>query len=310
MSTLYQKSTHTRRKLTKLERREALDFYLFVSPWLIGFFVFLVYPLISSLYYSFTRYEIGGTPSWIGIENYVRMFTDPRYLNSIWVTAKFALISVPGVTLLALSLALILSQKIGGINFFRSVYFMPSVMPMVAISLTWFYVLRPDTGPLAGLLALFGIEGPRWLGEAAWALPALMMINIWISFGGQMVIFLAGIKGIPRELYEVAEIDGAGSWAKLWNVTLPMLTPTIFLNLILGIIAAMQVFDIPYVMTRGGPNDATRTYMVHLYNRGWVEIQMGSASAMGWILFIMILAITLFVIRSSQAWVFYEGERK
>jgi multiple sugar transport system permease protein len=183
-------------------------------------------------------------------------------------------------------------------------------MPMVAISLTWFYILRPDTGPLAGILSWFGIEGPRWLGEAKWALPALMGINIWISFGGQMVIFLAGIKGIPRELYEVAEIDGAGSWAKLWNVTLPLLTPTIFLNLVLGIIGAMQIFDIPYVMTEGGPNDATRTYMVHLYNKGWVQLQMGAASAMGWILFLIIMAITLLVIRSSQAWVYYEGERQ
>jgi multiple sugar transport system permease protein len=293
-----------------MERREALEFYLFISPWLIGFFVFLLFPMFSSLYYSFTRYEIGGRPRWIGLENYVDMFSDPRYLNSLGVTFKFAIISVIGVTLLALVLALILSQALKGINFFRTAHFMPSVMPMVAISLTWFYILRPDTGPLAGMLAWFGIEGPRWLGEARWALPALMGINIWISFGGQMVIFLAGIKGIPRELYEVAEIDGAGSWAKLWNVTLPLLTPTIFLNLVLGIIGAMQIFDIPFVMTEGGPNDATRTYMVHLYNKGWVQLQMGSASAMGWVLFIIIMVITLFVIRSSQAWVYYEGERQ
>jgi multiple sugar transport system permease protein len=300
----------SRRKLTKLERREAFEFYLFISPWLIGVVVFLLYPLFSSLYYSFNRYEIGGKPHWIGLGNYTAMFSDPRYLNSIVVTFKFAFISVIGVTLLALALALILSQALKGINFFRSAYFMPSVMPMVAVSLTFFYVLRPDTGPLAGLLASLGIEGPRWLGDAKWALPALMGINIWISFGAQMVIFLAGIKGIPHDLYEVAEIDGAGSSAKLWYVTLPLLTPTIFLNLILGIIGAMQVFDIPFVMTEGGPSDATRTYMVHLYNKGWVQLQMGSASAMGWILFLIIIAITLVVVRSSQAWVFYEGERK
>jgi multiple sugar transport system permease protein len=297
------------RKLTHLERREAIEFYLFISPWIIGLLVFLLFPLLSSLYYSFTRYEIGGTPAWIGLGNYKAMFSDPRYINSIQVTFKFAFISIIGVTLMALSLALILSQAFRGINLFRTVYFMPSVMPMVAVSLTWFYVLRPDTGPLAGMLEWFGIEGPRWLGEARWALPALIGINIWISFGSQMVIFLAGIKGIPQELYEVAEIDGAGSWAKLWNVTLPLLTPTIFLNLVLGIIGAMQVFDIPFVMTEGGPSDATRTYMIHLYNRGWVQLQMGSASAMGWILFLIIMAITLLVVRSSQAWVYYEGER-
>ena len=270
----------------------------------------MLYPLFSSLYYSFTRYEIGGRPRWIGLENYVDMFSDSRYLNSIQVTFKFAFISIIGVTLLALALALILSQAFRGINFFRTMYFMPSVMPMVAVSLTWFYILRPDTGPLAGILAWFGIEGPRWLGEAKWALPALIIINIWISFGSQMVIFLAGIKGIPKELYEVAEIDGAGPWAKLLNVTLPLLTPTIFLNLVLGIIGAMQIFDIPWVMTEGGPGDSTRTYMIHLYNKGWVQLQMGSASAMGWVLFLIIMAITLFVVRSSQAWVYYEGERQ
>jgi multiple sugar transport system permease protein len=296
-------------KRGSISRRETLQFYLFISPWLIGFVVFLLYPLVSSLYYSFTRYEIGSTPVWIGLRNYVEMFTDPRYLNSIKVTLIFALVSIPLMTMVALGLALILTQKLRGINIFRSVYFMPSVMPMVAVSLTFFYVLRPETGPLAGLLALVGIEGPRWLGEAAWALPALIGINVWLIFGGQMVIYMAGIKGIPQELYEVAEIDGAGSWAKFRNVTIPMLTPTIFLHLILGIIGAMQVFDIPYVMTEGGPADATRTYMIHLYNRGWVEIRMGSGSAMGWVLFLIIMIITLLVIRSSAAWVYYEGER-
>ena len=303
-------AARTRRKGSISSRRETLEFYLFISPWLIGLAVFLVYPLLSSLYYSFTRYEIGGRPFWIGLENYVRMFSDPQYLRAIRTTFVFALASVPGISVVALGLALILAQKLKTINVFRSIYFMPSVMPMVAISLTWFYVLRPDTGPLAGLLALVGIESPRWLGDVRWALPALILINIWFNFGAQMVIYLAGIKGIPQELYEVAQIDGAGQWAKFRHVTLPMLSPTVFLNLVLGIIGAMQVFDIPYVMTRGGPNDSTRTYMLHLYNRGWVEIQMGSASAMAWILFLIIMAITLLVVRSSQAWVYYEGERR
>ena len=297
-----------KRNLTR--RREAIEFYLFISPWLIGFLVFFLYPLLSSLYFSFTRFEIGSTPFWVGLRNYIEMFSDPRYLNSMRVTFEFAFISIPGVTIVALGLALILSQKLRGISFYRSIYFMPSVMPMVAISLTWFYILRPDSGPLAGLLALFGIEGPRWLGESQWALPAMMVINVWMSFGAQMVIYLAGVKGIPQELYEVADIDGAGSWAKFWNVTIPMLSSTIFLNLVLGVIGAMQIFDIPFVMTKGGPNDSTRAYMVHLYNRGWVELQMGSASAMGWILFLIIMVITLLIIRSSAAWVYYEGERR
>jgi len=298
------------KKRGNLKRRETLEFYLYISPWIIGFLVFMLYPLVSSLYYSFTRYEIGGHPVWIGLRNYIDMFTDPRYLNSIKVTFIFALASVPGLSLVALCLALILSQKLRGINIFRSIYFMPSVMPMVAISLTFFYILRPDSGPLAGLLAIFGLKSPGWLAEEKTALLTIILINMWVSFGSQMVIYLAGIKGIPQELYEVADIDGAGSLAKFWNVTIPMLSSTIFLNLVMGIIGAMQVFDLPFVMTKGGPNDVTRTYMIHLYNRGWVEIQMGSGSAMGWVLFIIIMAITLLVIRSSQAWVYYEGERR
>jgi multiple sugar transport system permease protein len=297
-------------KRSKLEIKETLEFYLYISPWIIGFLVFLLYPLASSLYYSFTRYEIGTTPHWIGLRNYIDMFSDPRYLNSIKVTFIYALVSVPGLSIVALSLALILSRKLRGINIFRSIYFMPSIMPLVAISLAFFYILRPDSGPLAGLLGIFGIESPRWFGDEQWALVAIILINVWVGFGGQMIIYLAGIKGIPAELYEVAEIDGAGTWAKLWNVTLPMLSSTIFLNLILGIIGAMQIFDLPFVMTEGGPADATRTYMIHLYNRGWKEIQMGSGSAMGWVLFLIIMVITLLVIRSSQAWVYYEGERK
>jgi multiple sugar transport system permease protein len=298
------------KKRSKILRRETLEFYLFISPWIIGFLVFMLYPLLSSLYYSFTRYEIGAHPVWVGLRNYIEMFTDPRYLNSIKVTFIFALASVPGLTIVALGLALILSQKLRGINIFRSIYFMPSVMPMVALSLTFFYILRPESGPLAGLLAIFGIKSPGWLAEEKTALLTIILINMWVSFGAQMVIYLAGIKGIPQELYEVADIDGAGSWAKFRHVTIPMLSSTIFLNLVMGIIGAMQVFDLPFVMTRGGPNDVTRTYMIHLYNRGWVEIQMGSGSAMGWILFIIIMAITLLVIRSSQAWVYYEGERR
>ncbi len=304
------KALKTKPKRSKLEMKETLEFYLYISPWIIGFLVFLLYPLGSSLYYSFTRYEIGTTPRWIGLENYIAMFNDPRFLNSIKVTFTYALVSVPGLSIVALSLALILSRKLRGINIFRSIYFMPSVMPLVAISLAFFYILRPDSGPLAGMLSIFGIESPRWFGDERWALIAIILINIWVGFGGQMIIYLAGIKGIPAELYEVAEIDGAGSWAKFWNVTLPMLSSTIFLNLILGIIGAMQIFDLPFVMTEGGPADATRTYMIHLYNRGWKEIQMGSGSAMGWVLFLIIMIITLLVIRSSQAWVYYEGERK
>ncbi len=292
-----------------MARREALTFYALVLPWILGFFIFLAYPMSRSLYLSFTNYSMQAAPSWIGLRNYERIFADPDFWQSLKVTFLYALGSVPGGTIIALATALVLSQKLRGVNIWRTVFFIPSILSSIAVAILWLYVFRPEGGLLNIALGWFGIEGPNWLNSEQWALPALILMSWW-SVGNQMVIYLAGIKGIPESLYEAAEIDGANSMQKFRFVTLPMLSPTIFFNVVLAIIAAMQVFDAGYVLTRGGPNDATLFYLVNLYERAFQLVQLGYASALAWILFIIIMGISLLVIRSSTAWVFYETEQK
>jgi multiple sugar transport system permease protein len=295
---------------SRISRREAIEFYLFIAPWLIGFFVFYAYPLLRSIYVSFTNYELGAAVStWIGSRNYQTLFSDPRFWHSFRVTLLFAIFHVPLLNALALGLALILSRRLRGLDFWRTIFFIPAVISSIAIGVLWSYVFRQDTGLLDMLLSLVGIDGPGWLSDERWALASIIFVSLW-TFGSQMVIYLAGIKGIPQSLYEVAEIDGAGATMKFWHVTIPMLSSTIFFNLVLGIIAALQIFDLPFIMTSGGPNDATRTFMINLYQQGWRDMEMGIASAMGWVLFLVIMLITLLVLRSSTVWVYYEGERK
>jgi multiple sugar transport system permease protein len=292
-----------------LARREAISFYLLILPWLIGFLVFLAYPMLRSLYLSFTSYNLLSPPQWIGLQNFERIFNDPEFWQSLKVTFLYALGSVPGGTIIALALAMVLSQKLRGVNIWRTIFFMPSILSSIAVAILWLYVFRPEGGLLNILLGWFGIEGPDWLLSEQWALPALILMSWW-SVGGQIVIYLAGLKGIPEVLYEAAEIDGATDLAKFRFVTLPMLSPTIFFNVVLAIIGALQVFDVGWVLTRGGPNDATLFYMINLYERAFQFAQMGYASALAWILFIIIMGITLLVIRSSALWVYYESEAR
>lgn len=292
-----------------LARREALTFYLLITPWLVGFVVFLAYPMLRSLYLSFTDYSLLAPPVWVGSRNFERILHDPDFWQSLKVTIIFALGSVVGGTLIALGTAMLLAQPLRGIRFWRTIYFMPSVLSSIAVAILWLFVFRPEGGLLNIVLGWFGIEGPSWVTSETWALPALIIMSWW-TVGGQIVIFLAGLKGIPQQLYEAAEIDGANGRARFRYVTVPMLSPTIFFNLVLGIIGALQVFDVGWVMTRGGPNDATLFYMINLYERAFSYVQMGYASALAWILFVIIMVITLLVIRSSAAWVYYESEAK
>ncbi len=290
-----------------LARREAISFYLLILPWLIGFLVFLAYPMLRSLYLSFTSYNLLSLPQWVGLQNYQRIFADADFWQSLKVTLLYALGSVPGGTIIALALAMVLSQKLRGVNIWRTIFFMPSILSSIAVAILWLYIFRPEGGLLNILLGWLGIKGPDWLLSEQWALPALILMSWW-SVGGQIVIYLAGLKGIPEVLYEAAEIDGAGDLAKFRFVTLPMLSPTIFFNVVLAIIGALQVFDVGWVLTRGGPNNATLFYMINLYRRAFEFTQMGYASALAWILFVIIMGITLLVIRSSTLWVFYESE--
>lgn len=294
---------------TARSRREALTFYILIAPWLIGFVAFIAYPMLRSLYLSFTSYNLISEPVWVGMRNYERIFSDAKFWQSLKVTTIYAIGSVPVGTTIALALAMVLSQKLRGVNYWRTIFFIPSILSSIAVAILWLYIFRPEGGLLNIFLGLFGIEGPGWLTSEDWALLALIIMSWW-SVGGQIVIYLAGLKGIPAYLYEAAEIDGGNAWTKFRHVTLPMLSPVIFFNLVLAIIGALQVFDAGWVMTRGGPNEATLFYMIYLYERAFQFVQMGYASALAWILFLIIMAITLLVVRSSAMWVFYESEVK
>jgi multiple sugar transport system permease protein len=295
------------RSSSPMARREALTFYILILPWFVGFVVFLAYPMLRSLYLSFTSYDLLSPPVWTGLRNLERLVQDPDFWQSLRITTIYAVFSVPTANIIAVAIAMVLSQKLIGINFWRTIFFIPSVLSSIAVAILWLYVFRPDGGLLNNALALVGIEGPGWVLSEQWALPALIIMSWW-TIGGQIVIYLAGLKGIPQVLYEAVEIDGGGAIARFRHVTLPMLSPTIFFNVVLAVIGALQVFDVGWVMTRGGPNKATYFYMINLYERAFSFIQMGYASALAWILFVVIMVITLLVIRSSAAWVYYESE--
>ncbi len=294
-------------RLSPRARREALTFYLCISPWLIGFVVFVAYPMLRSLYLSFTRYQIGREPVLSGFTNFERLASNPDFWQSLKVTVLYVIGSVPGSTVIAIGIAMLLAQKIRGVNIWRTIYFLPSVVAPVAVAVLWFYVFNPEYGLVNTALAAVGIQGPGWVFSEDWALPSLILMSWW-TVGGQVVIYLAGLKGIPQVLYEAVEIDGGGPWARFRHVTLPMLSPVIFFNIILGFIGAFQVFEGPLVLTEGGPNKATLTYMLNLYREAFRFGNFGYASALAWVLFIIIMGVTLLTIRSSAIWVYYESE--
>ncbi len=282
--------------------------YLFISPWLIGFLVFTAYPFIRSIYLSFTRYNIVTEPKWVGLANYNMLLTDdPLFWKSAWVTIKFAVISVPLAIIGGVILALLLNANVKGITVFRTIFYLPSIVPTVASSVLFIWLLNPKIGLINQLLAVFGITGPAWLNDAKWALHSLIFMGLW-GVGGSMVIYLAGLKDIPSYLYEAATIDGANAFQKMRRITLPMLTPVIFFNLVMGIIGAFQYFTQAFVMTpNGGPEDSTHFYSLYLYKRAWVYLDMGYASAMAWILFLVIVLLTALVFRTQKKWVHYGG---
>lgn len=296
--------------LSRLQRREALLFYLLISPWLINFLVLSVGPVISSFYLSFTSYDIVKPAVFVGLANYEHMFTaDPDYLQSLRVTLIWVVAGVPLRLVTALIFAVLLNQKIVGIGLFRTIVYLPSVVSGVAVAILWTWVLQPQFGLLNYFLHLIGLSGPQWLASPTWALPGFIVMSLW-STGATMIIFLAGLQGIPLELYEAAAIDGAGKFRQLLAITVPMITPVILFNLIIQIISSFQVFTQAFIMTNGGPANATLFYVLLLYRVAFQFNQMGYASAMAWVLFIIVLILTLVVFRSSERWVHYEGSVK
>ncbi|MGC8669060.1 MAG: carbohydrate ABC transporter permease [Chthonomonadales bacterium] len=282
---------------------------LFAAPWFIGFSVFTAYPIAASLYYSFCSYDAIRPPHWVGLQNYERMFLeDPLFWKSLWNTLYMVVVGLPVGLAASLGIALLLNRKLRGIAFYRTLYYLPSITPVVAASIIWLWLLNPEIGLVNVALRWVGIvHPPAWLTDPAWAKPGLILMGVW-GAGGSMVIYLAGLQDIPEALYEAAALDGAGRWARFRHVTLPMLSPVILFNLIMGLIGSFQYFTQAYVMTNGGPQDATMFYALHLFNQAFLDFKMGYASAMAWFLFVIALACALVVFRTSARWVYYAGE--
>jgi len=293
--------------MTRATKRNLRNGLLFASPWIIGFTVFTAYAIAASLYYSFCRYDTLSTPQWVGLKNYHRLLLeDEVFRRSLYNTLYMVVIGLPVGLVASLILSLLLNQKVRGIAIYRTIFYVPSLVPAVALATLWLWLLNTDIGLVNVLLSKIGIAGPGWLTDPAWAKPALILMGLW-GVGGSTIIYLAGLQSIPEHLYEAAELDGAGPVAKLWHVTLPMLSPVIFFNLIMGLIGSFQYFTQVYIMTNGGPQDATLFYALYLFNRAFVDLKMGYASAMAWVLFAITLACTLLVFKTSARWVYYEG---
>lgn len=293
--------------LKKLRRSETLAFYLFISPWLIGFLGLTLGPMLFSLYASFTKWDGVHTPVFIGLTNYHKMFTaDPDFYGALERTFYYAGGRVILGVGLALVLAALINQKIFGRTFFRAVYYLPTVVTGVPIYIVWSWMFDPTNGIFNYLLSKVGIQGPLWLASPDWAMPALIVMSL-TSTGGAIIIFLAGLQGIPKDLYEAAGVDGAGILSKFRHVTIPMLSPVILFNVILGIIGALQIFAEPYVMTGGGPVQATYVFGLYLYNFAFQYFNFGYASGLAWVLFIITILLSLLILAFSRGRVFYMG---
>lgn len=288
-------------------RQEFRAGYLFALPWFFGFVVFGGGPIFFSMVMSLCEYDVLSPPKFVGFNNYVTLFTqDPLLQKSLFNTLYMAL-GIPLGMALSLGVALLLNFEVKGMAVYRTFFYLPAIMPAVAASILWIWIFNPNQGILNSLLAMIGITGPGWLQNEYWSKPALILVGLW-GAGSGMIVWLAGLKGIPRHLYEAAELDGAGVFRKFVSVTLPMLSPYVLFNLIMGIIGTFQLFTLPYIMTRGGPVDSTLLYALYLFNNAFQYMKMGYASALAWILFAIILVLTVIQLRLSRLWVHYESE--
>ena len=289
-----------------MKRREARNFYLYTAPWLIGFFVLTLYPIVYSFYLMFTDMNLTGVGKFIGLENLKYAFTDdPLFIKAFINTLKYVVMFVPSSIILAFFVALLLSKKVKGLGFFRAAFYIPYITSGVAVTILWGWIYQKDYGIINYVLSLFGIKGVNWLGDKNIAMISIVILSLW-TIGNNIIIMLAGIQDIPQSYYESAQIDGAGAIRQIFSITLPLCTPTIYFNLIVTIIAAFQVFQQPLILTNGGPLNSTYTAAIHMYNNGFLYGKMGYASMMAWSLFVVIMVITLVVISTSKYWVFYD----
>jgi multiple sugar transport system permease protein len=296
------------RRLGKQARTEERFGYLFISPWLIGFLVFHGGPIVASMAMSLAHYDIINPLRWAGLGNYIGLVQDELFWISLKATVNYALATVGVGILAAFAVALLLNRDVVGLSFWRTLFYLPSIISGVAVSLLWMWIFQKDFGILNQLLwQFFHIEGPGWFSSDDWVIPSLMIMSLW-SIGGGIIIYLARLQSIPTELYEAAEIDGAGPWRKLRAITIPLMTPVIFFQLIMGIIGSFQVFTVAFVVTSGRPTYAWLFYVLYLYRNAFEYYKMGYAAAMAWVLFLILLMLTASVFRTAKHWVYYEAE--
>lgn len=304
-----------RRRMTGLERREAIAAYLFISPWILGFIFFLVVPIAMSLYAAFSDWVIiKPPPRWVGLENFVTMFTRDRFFwFSLGITFRYMLMVLPLSLVLGLGLALLLNQKSRGMNLFRTIFYVPAVVSGVAVSILWLSLLDPNLGAINTMLRSLGVaDPPNWLNSATWAVPSVALMSLW-GVGGSAILYLAGLQNIPPQLYEAAEIDGAGRWQQFWRITMPLLSPTMFFMLITGLIGGFQVFTPAYILggdTKFWAARHLKFYLLHLYIKGFQEGKMGYASALAWVLVIISAVVVTIVYTTSEQYVYYKEQRK
>jgi multiple sugar transport system permease protein len=295
-----------------LKTRSQRDFFLgllFVSPWMIGFLVWTVYPLLSSFYYSFTRYDLLRPAVWIGFGNYVELFTeDATFIKVIGNTLYYVLLSAPLGVISAFLMAALLNTRIAARPFFRAIFFFPAIVPTIVIAMVWQFLLNTQFGLINSTLQGLGLPVIPFLSSPALAKPSLIMIYMWAQ-GNAIIIFLATLQDVPRSLYEAAELDGANAFQKFWNITIPMCTPVILFNLIIGFIDGFQSFTLPWLITNGGPSNSTELYGLYLYRNAFEYLRMGKASALAWMLFVVIVIFTFILFRTSARWVYYGGEK-
>jgi multiple sugar transport system permease protein len=290
-----------------LRRREALTGYVAISPWLIGFLLFTVGPMVFAGYLTFTKWDLISSPQWTGFANFEQLAHDSVFRRVLLNTLMYTVLTVPLQLIVALGAALLLNLNVRGRNLYRAALFLPSQIPFVATAILWFVIYNPDHGLANDVLGKIGISPVQWLTDGRTVKPALIIMGVW-AFGNAMIIFLAGLQNVPVSLQEAASLDGAGVVSRFWHVTIPMLSPIIFFNLILGTIGAIQVFVPPYVMTNGGPGNDSLMGVLYIYQQGFQDFQMGYASLLSWILFVVILLLTMAQFRLARRWVYYEGD--
>lgn len=293
------------KKISK-EKKNIISGLLFASPVILGFIIFVMGPMITSGYFSLTNYTITGTPEWVGFDNYKNLFVneDPFFYKSLLVTAIYVFLSVPIQIIASLLVAMVLNRDVKGQGIFRTIFYLPTIVPVAASSMIWIWLMDPNLGLLNGILKAIGLPTSKWIFDQKTVIPSLIIMSLW-TIGSTVIIFLAGLQGVPKQLYEAVEIDGGNSFYKFINITIPMITPTLFFNLVMGFINGFQVFTQAYVMTSGGPNNASLFYAFYLYKEAFSNFRMGNACALAWILFIIISLFTLIIFRTSK-WVYYE----